>query len=145
MAKLGTSRAVVAMASKTAGVVETAQPQAITWKRFLTMEYWFAAVGGMSGLMSIGMGFCLGAACGYLMKRYVRDALGVLIGVACVLALGEYIGVVSIHWEVVRDFVHIRSLHDISVLGSKLYSECLLHARWYVSAIIGFILGHMIG
>jgi uncharacterized membrane protein (Fun14 family) len=117
----------------------------LSWKRFLSVEYWFNAVGGVSGLFIIGAWLVLGAVLGYLIKRYVRFVIGVLIGVICVLAIGEYAGVVSIHWDVIRDCIHIRSVQDLSAVGSKLYSECRLHATWYVSALIGFTIGHMIG
>jgi uncharacterized membrane protein (Fun14 family) len=146
MAKLVSSR--VGMSVATQGALApraVTQPAPVSWKRFISFEYWFNAVGGASGLAVMGAWFLLGTALGYLIKRYAGYVVGVLIGVACVLAVGEYAGVISLHWDVIRDFVHIRSLHDFSVVGYKLYAECRLHASWYVSALIGFIIGHMIG
>jgi uncharacterized membrane protein (Fun14 family) len=144
MGKLTTARVDVAAVSKKAvgaAVATTPPPH----KNFLSIDYWFNAVGGTSGLIALSFWTFLGFVLGYLVKRYVRYVIGVVLGIVLVLAVGEYAGVISIHWDVIRDCVHIRSLEDVSMLAAKLYAECRLHIGWYVGAGIGFIVGHMIG
>lgn len=115
------------------------------WKLYMSADYWLALVGGTTGLTIMAAWFSAGVVIGYLVKRYVRSVILVLLGVVCVVAIGEYCGFVSVNWDAVRSFFQARSQDGFSNMGAQLYADFKLHALWYASGLVGFLLGHIIG
>lgn len=96
-------------------------------------------------ISNLAIGFGGGFLLGFLIKRYARHTIFLLIILAGALVALDYVQLITINWASLRDFIGLTSDHTSLTIIQNGFSWAKEHISITIAGMIGFIIGFKIG
>lgn len=88
-----------------------------------------------------GIGFLLG----FLVKRYGRVVVTIMISLAVIFGILSYLQIISIDWVQIRSLMGIDESASLDTLFQTIVTWIKDHVKIVVSALFGFFVGYKAG
>jgi uncharacterized membrane protein (Fun14 family) len=96
-------------------------------------------------LWELAIIFVAGSVVGYVLKKMGKYLLIIGLCVAAILFLGEYLHVITIEWDVVRESIGLSPSITFKDLFSQLFSLVKKNIFQWASGFLGCIIGYKFG
>lgn len=109
----------------------------------IKLQQWFAKMNlSFDDLGYIAFAFVIGFATGFFLRKFGRALFILIIGALLVLALFNYFGVITVHWQAFQARLGITQWTDFRALGHIAWAWMTTHIAYVISGVIGFLIGH---
>jgi uncharacterized membrane protein (Fun14 family) len=95
-------------------------------------------------ITELAVGFGAGFLLGFLVKRYARQVIVLLVLFSVVLIGLEYFNFISIDWTAIKNFIGLPT-QTLESIAQEYFTWAKEHILTVVTGLIGFLIGYKVG